>query len=243
MASISIPSTPAPKLKALTPTTDPNVAYQELAPQYANELSAIAQEEKQLGQTRSTTLTQLGQDKTTNLTALDQAKVNAFKNYGYSANARGVLFSGFQPYAQNQYTTTVYKPGVDKVNTAYTRGVGAANTNFNTSMISLKDKLAQLNLQRIGEAQQLVLNTQAQNKAQAAAASSAADKAQSMNLQDFTNNVEAGLIKVMGSDKHVSPGNFKQALNLWTSKGLPASAFYDTFKSYINTSHIQDYVR
>lgn len=71
--------------------------------------------------------------------------------------------------------------------------------------------------------------------------SQASQLASGMDLEEFVSLTEAGLKKKMGGDGNVSPETFKQALALWTNKGLPASEFINKYSGFINKSHIQDY--
>lgn len=156
------------------PTTNYGDAYNSFENVYAPQVQAVQAQQAQALQTKNTTLAQLDQDKTTNLSSLDQAKVNAFKDNATTANARGLNFSGYTPYTNDQYTTNTYNPGVDKVNTDYTRGVADTNTTYDQNNQSLIDKITAINQQRANDANTLVLNTQqAQQEAAQAAAKSA----------------------------------------------------------------------
>lgn len=226
MATIPIPSTPAPKLKALTPTTDPNQAYAELGPQYTNEMNAIGQESNQLDTNFNTTMADLGTTRSQTMSSLDQAKSNAFTSYGNTANSRGLFFSGFQPYEQNNYMQTKYNPGVTDANTKYTEGVNSANATLNAGKQSLQDKIAQLNQQRADEAQQLVLNTQAQQAADAkanAAAAKAAGPTEAQQKQAFSDASLANMQRLAGSDGHISPETYAQEAIKWLNAGYSVS--------------------
>lgn len=76
------------------------------------------------------------------LSSLDQAKANAFKDIGDSANAKGVLFSGFTPDQQAQYVGTKYLPAV--------AAAKEATTNAKTTLLG---KINDINLQRSQVAQ------------------------------------------------------------------------------------------
>jgi hypothetical protein len=80
-----------------------------------------------------------------------------------------------------------------------------------------------------------------QKQAATRAYSQASGLASDMDLEEFVSLTEASLNKKMGGDGNVSPETFKQALSLWTTKGLPVSEFINKYSKYINKSHIQDY--
>jgi hypothetical protein len=131
-------------------------------------------------------------------------------------------------------------------------GRGQAAGDFNTSLTNQSienqsNQLAMTDMERKAQLDmtqnqrnfeiQKVQAAQAASKAYASAANAAAD----MDLEEFVSLTEAGMKKKMGGDGFVSPETFKQAIALWSSKGLPVSEFINKYSGFINKSHIQDY--
>lgn len=203
---------PSPQLP--TATTDYATAYNSLGYKYDpevqsvnNQLNAIPGQQQQA------------------LSSLDQAKVNAFKTIGNNANARGLLFSGYQPDQQESYTKNTYQPGVQKVN-----DTAAANTK------SLQDKITEINRARSVDAATLVQNTKDQQAAAAAAAQKAAVAAQTKatkaaqpTTNDIANSIRVNLVKNSGKDGYVSPGDYAKAYVDWINNGQSANSFDATF--------------
>lgn len=204
------------------PTVDYATAYNEVGNQFAAQLGQIQTQQQQALEDKNTALAQLGQTKTTNLSALDQAKANAFKNDALTSNARGLLYSGYTPYTNDQYVQNSYNPNVAKVNTAYDTGVQQTNTNYDRTAQSLQDKIAQINQDRANAANTLVLNTQSQQAADAKAAAAAAKASgptEAQQKQTFSNASLQYLRTQMGGDAHVSPETYAQEAIKWIKAG------------------------
>lgn len=168
--------------------------------------------------------------------SLDQAKVNAFKDIDTSANAKGILFSGFSPDQQAQYIGTKYLPAVANLKTTYQNNKNA-----------LLGKINQLNADRSTEARGIVstaltaAQTAAYNQAKLQIAaqkansgssnSSAAKTAQASQAADALNRY---LIHKTGKDTYLSPYDYNAALSAWAQDGYSTSQFQAIFGHYKN---------
>lgn len=224
-----------PTLRALTPTTDVRQAYAELAGNYAPYERQLQNEESAAQTTRNASIGKLGEEKGLTLTSLDQAKVNAFTGFKNTANARGMLFSGYQPYQQKSYTDTTYTPGVNKANLTYKEGVQSAQDTYNTTHQSLQDKIAELNLQRMNSAQQLVADTNATNAANARALAAAGPN-ESQQRQLFSNASLSYLARKAGGNGKISPNTYAAEAIKWLNAGYSL----DQFKSVVNSAGLLD---
>lgn len=221
------------------PTTNYGQAYNEVGNQFTLPMQQVQQEQAQALTAHNTNLGTLAADQKTSLSSLDQAKANAFTTIGNNANAKGVLFSGYQPYENGQYVQNTYNPNVQKVNTAYTTGVANENTNYGNTTQSLQDKIAQINQDRANAANSLVLNTKA---AQVAAANKAASAAKSAAAKapskaQIVNAISQGLNNVKGGDGYVSPQDYATAYKDWIQAGQSASSFGAFFKQFQNPNN------
>lgn len=140
-------------------TTDYTTAYNELGSTYDPETAAV-----------NTDIAALPPQQAASQASLDQAKANAFKTNSLTSNARGILFSGYTPQANQDYTTNTYAPAVTNL-----------NNKIQTQQQTLQQKITDINNQRAQGAESLVESTQEANaKVQAAALrtqTSAANKA------------------------------------------------------------------
>lgn len=196
-------------------TTDYGTAYGELDSSY----------DPQVAQVNAALATLPGQQAAAQ-SSLDQAKANAFKDYSLTSNSRGLLYSGYQPYQQNSYTTNTYDPAVKNLNDKVT-----------TQTQSLKDKITDINNKRAVAAENLVLSTQNdQAKASVGSSGGSGSSASSKPLtqRDTTSAIRQGLESVKGSDGHVSPGNLAKAYQIWTEQGLNPNSFWTNFQGYWN---------
>lgn len=213
-------------------TTDFNTAYQEFGNVYNPQVDAV-----------NTQLAALPGQQATQQASLDQAKTNAFTNNALTANARGIMYSGYTPAQNTSYTTNTYNPAVTKL-----------NTDFTTQKQTLTDKINAINQQRSNDANSLVQNTvQAQQQAaaeaakeQATAAREAANAAKSAGALPSTAQVRIainqGLSSVKGGDGYVSPQDYATALGDWLAAGQSRNSFNNEFKNYRNpTNTYYDY--
>lgn len=198
------------------PTTDLTTAYNELGNVYDPQTSQV-----------NTALAAIPGQQQAAMSSLDQAKANAFRDIGTTANNRGLLYSGYSPYEQNDYTTNKYNPAVTDLNNKV-----ADQTK------TLQQKLTDINQSRSNAAQSLVSQTQdaqakidAQN-AKLSTGSTASSK--SLSQKDTTSALRQGLESVKGADGHVSPGNLAKAYQIWTSQGLNPNSFWTNFQGYWN---------
>lgn len=228
------------------PTTDYNTAVKEVAATYAPSYKQITTAQNQALADKNTNLSQLLENKNTGLSSLNQAKANAFKNIGYTANARGVLFSGYSPYQQNEYTVNTYNPGVKNVNTAYNRGVLSTNTAYSRAMQTLADKLASLRQQQANAAQSLVNASQPKVTASyGGSRSSGGSGASGSSAGSFsgtpTNQKVSAALRtyvesknLFGGDGHVAPSTLAAMYNTWKDYGLTDKAFWAAFQGLWN---------
>lgn len=165
------------------------------------------------------------------LSSLDQAKVNAFRDITNSANAKGMLFSGFTPDQEATYTGTKYLPAV-----------AAAKTASLNAKTSLQGKLNQLTLDRSNAASGIVdkaqtaANTAAYKNAQLAISASKASNASPKmpSQQQVSSAIRQGLSGVRGSDGYVAPQDYAQAYKDWVSAGFDGSQFDKYFGDLMN---------
>lgn len=129
-------------------TTDYATAYGELGSTYDPEVAAV-----------NTDIAALPAQQAAAQASLDQAKANAFKSNALTSNARGVLFSGYTPQANSDYTANTYNPAVTNL-----------NTKTQNQQQTLQDKITDINNQRAQGAESLVEDTQEANAKVTAAA-------------------------------------------------------------------------
>lgn len=139
------------------PTTDFGTAYSELGVAYDPQVATV-----------NTQLAALPGQQQTQQTQLDQGKANAFTNNSLTANARGLMYSGYTPVQNAAYTTNTYTPAVTKL-----------NTDFTDQKQTLQDKITSINQQRSNDAESLVQSTQAERAKEAATAARATAKTSS----------------------------------------------------------------
>lgn len=215
------PATSAVAPNNPAPTTDYGTAYNEEGAIYDPQLSDVATEQQQLA-----TQTQQSQAQ------LDQAKANAFTNDSLTANARGLMYSGYTPSTNTAYTTNTYNPAVTKLQTSNA-----------SSATTLQEKIDELNQNRANDAANLVSSTQTSNAEAAKTAAEAATKAATASkaAQPTTNDIAAAvtqnLAKASGSDGYVSPEDYAQAYIDWINNGQSASSFKSTFSRFENPNN------
>lgn len=197
-------------------TTDYGTAYGEFGSTYDPQIAQV-----------NTAIAALPGQQAAAQSSIDQAKANAFKDFSLTSNARGLLYSGYQPYQQNSYTTNTYNPAVKNLNDKVTNQTQ-----------SLKDKITDISNKRAVAAENLVLQTQnAQDKAATASSrlsGGSSASAKPLTQRDTTSAIRQGLESVKGSDGHVSPGNLAKAYQIWTSQGLNPNSFWTNFQGYWN---------
>lgn len=199
-------------------------AYGSLSSVYDPQVQLVQQEQAQLP----------GQQQTV-LSSLDQAKVNAFRDITNSANAKGMLFSGFTPNQEATYIGTKYLPAVAN-----------AKTSFQNQANTLQDKINQINAQRASQAQGIVSSatTAAQNAAYKNAQLAISAQKASTNSKASTvaaNQSAAQAINdalkksnQIGRDGYLSPYTYNDALSAWVQDGLSKSDFTSIFGHYQN---------
>lgn len=208
-------------------TTDYGTAYNEFGNEYDPQVAQI-----------NTQLAALPGQQQQQQSLLDQAKANAFTNNALTSNARGIMYSGYTPAKNTDYTTNTYNPSVQKL-----------NTDFQNQTQTLQQKITDINQQRANDANTLVQNTQ-QAQAQAAAealkvqqsaAKSASSKSSSTAKAalptQIANQIRANLAQVTGKDGYVSPEDYAQAYIDWINNGQSASSFNTNFASFKNKAN------
>lgn len=178
-----------------------------------------------------TQISQLQPQQDAEQASLDQAKVNAFRDIGDSANAKGVLFSGFTPDQQARYIGTKYLPAVADLKTTF-------QNNKNT----LQDKIDQLNVQRSQQAQGIVSDASSaaekaaydQQKLAISASKASAGSTALPSAAQVKSGIQQGLQSVIGKDGYVSPQDYAAALQDWLAAGLDRAGFNKQYKNFRN---------
>lgn len=175
---------------------------------------------------------------------LDQAKVNAFRDITTSANAKGMLFSGFSPDQQAQYVGTKYLPAVANL-----------KQTFANQRTTLLDKINQINAQRSQQASQTV--SAAQNAASLAAyrnaqlqlgyarlAQSGARSGQptaAQMRQAVIGHIQDQFVNLRGKDGKVSNETWAGALNDAAAVGIKPQDFWQQYGQYVNRKYANSY--
>lgn len=199
-------------------TTDYNTAYAEFGNVYDPQVADVKNQQTQLAQSAQVSQNQL-----------DQARTNAFSNNSLTANARGLMYSGYTPAQNTAYTSNIYNPADQKL-----------ITNTQNQQQSLTEKIAAINQQRANDANSLVQNTQqaqAQAAKEAAAAARAGAKANLPSQAQIGSMISSGLAKVTGRDGYVAPEDYAQAYVDWINSGGNASSFNSQFGRYKNPNN------
>lgn len=184
--------------------------------------------------------------------ALDQAKVNAFKDIDNSANAKGMLFSGFSPDQQAQYVGTKYLPAR-----------AALASQQQQQQFSLQDQLNKIMAARATQTQGIIADQTKAEIEQQKADQDAAYKQAQLNLgyarlsasggggraptaaqikSDVANHIVTQFNAYRGRDGKVSNETWANGLNDWTAAGGKVSDFWKAYGSqYVNTKYKRDY--
>lgn len=186
----------------------------------------------------------------------------AFGQIEQSASDKGMLFSGFSPDAQAEYTASTYLPALAKMqeaiastragllgkkididadvyNRAFATREGDVTAKRNWD-ISEADRLAR---EREAEKQRAFQAEQGRLEREAAARQAAASRSASAgpNVAAITTSVGNFLQSKVGKDGKVSPASFQQGRQQWVQAGGNPDAYAQAFYGYVNRSHIDDY--
>ena len=182
---------------------------------------------------------------------LAAAQNREFGKIEQRASDKGMLFSGFSPDAQAEYTSTTYLPALAKLQEAiastragllgkkididadvYGRAVGlresdiAAKRNWDISEADRIAREREAERNRQFEAQQNALKIAAERSSSSGGGGGGVTAAQSFS---------AALGKVTGKDGYVGPGDYTKFKNQWISSGAGSAAQFDaTFSSFRN---------
>ena len=186
--------------------------------------------------------------------ALEQARANAFRDISSTAQQRGMLFSGFAPEQQAQYTGTKYLPALAGV-----------EQSLQQRKMNLEQQLNQLNVAQRQSAQDILSKQLAaeeaarqreidrQLKVQLARMSIAARSAgrgmsEAEKLQydiaSMQNRIQQNKdlqYKSAQGTGYLSPASYKDFKNQWLAAGRKASDFEANFAQYANPTHLWDY--
>ena len=178
-------------------------------------------------------------------------QVQAFGNIEQAASDKGMLFSGFSPDQQAQYTATTYLPALANLQAtiAQTRSAlmgkkadldtSVFNKAFDTRegdisrRFSFDERVAgqQFSASEAEKARQFEARENAATRAAQAAQSAASRAAEPSAAQ----NMSTALTSKVGGDGFVSPGTWNALRAQWTSGGYgDAAAFDQAFADYRN---------
>lgn len=186
----------------------------------------------------------------------------AFGQIEQGASNKGMLFSGFSPDAQAEYTSSTYLPALAKLQEAiastranllgkktdldadvYARAVGIREGDVNAKRtwdMSVEERRAaaeEAERNRQFQATENAKQIAAENSRAAASRAASAGP----NVAAITANVDSFLKSKVGKDGKVSPASFQQARSQWVGAGGNPDAFAQAFYGYVNRSHIDDY--
>mgnify|MGYP000968024743 CR=1 FL=1 len=199
------------------------------------------------------------------IAGMEARKDKTFGQIEQRASDKGMLFSGFSPDAQAEYTASTYLPALaalqEKIAATRSQLLGKKadlDTNVFEKAYQTREgdigrrftydegersrafQAAENEKRRAFEADQNERNRQSQaalQRAQIAASRAAA----SGNVPDIKRAIQRFLDPLRGGDKKVSPRNFKRGLEMWMGAGGAPASYYRTFQNYVNMSHSQDY--
>lgn len=195
---------------------------------------------------------------------LDATKDRTFGQIEQRASDKGMLFSGFSPDAQAEYTATSYLPALAQLQAqiAQTRSqllgkkadldTNVFNQAFQTREgdIGRKFTYDQAEADRAFQANQAEIQrrfTEAQNekdRAQARALQAAQAKASAPrgpSTAAVVQSIVGELQGRAGKDGYVSPKTYNDARQAWVALGGKPADFDGTFRGFANPSHSKDY--
>lgn len=203
------------------------------------------------------------------IAGMEARKDKAFGQIEQRASDKGMLFSGFSPDAQAEYTASTYLPALaalqEKIAATRSQLLGKKadlDTNVFEKAYQTREgdigrrftydegersrafQAAENEKRRAFEADQNERNRQSQaalQRAQIAASRAASRAAASGNVPDIKAAITRFLDPLRGGDKKVSPKTFKRGLEIWMGAGGAPASYYRTFQNYVNMSHSQDY--
>lgn len=203
------------------------------------------------------------------IAGMEARKDKTFGQIEQRASDKGMLFSGFSPDAQAEYTASTYLPALaalqEKIAATRSQLLGKKadlDTNVFEKAYQTREgdigrrftydegersrafQAAENEKRRAFEADQNERNRQSQaalQRAQIAASRAASRAAASGNVPDIKAAITRFLDPLRGGDKKVSPKTFKRGLEIWMGAGGAPASYYRTFQNYVNMSHSQDY--
>lgn len=182
---------------------------------------------------------------------LDATKDRTFGQIEQRASDKGMLFSGFSPDAQAEYTATSYLPALAQLqaqiaqtrsqllgkkadldtnvfNQAFSTREGDINRNFTYNERVAGQKFSANEAERDRQ-------FQAREAAAARAASAAQSAAARAAEPTAAQNMSTALTAKVGGDGYVSPGTWNALRAQWTSGGYGSAAAFDqAFADYRN---------
>lgn len=214
---------------------DYNTANSQIASEYDPQ---IAQVNTQIGD--------LGRQQDAQMSALDQAKVNAFRDITNTANAKGMLFSGFTPDQQATYTGTKYLPAVANLQTSFnntknqlTGQINTLNANRNKEalgLVSASQKAYNDYIQQQNDNYYKQANLDLGYARLGVSQANAAAKTPTPTVQNvgsaLYNQVKSN--KLIGSDGHVAPATLAAMYNTWKGYGLKDADFWKNYQGLWN---------
>lgn len=196
------------------------------------------------------------------IAGLQAQQQQAFGQIEQAASDKGMLFSGFTPNEQAQYTSTTYLPALANLqatiaqtrsalmgkkadldtnvfNKAFDTREGDVDRKFQwqTAIDDRNFQAKQAQLQREFDATE-----SARDRAAAAANAAAANASNAAAVFDADRKgVSKDLQTVAGSDGYVSPSDWTKLKNQWVGSGYDSKTFNNYFGQFRNTSHLKDY--
>ena len=200
---------------------------------------------------------------------MEARKDKAFGQIEQRASDKGMLFSGFSPDAQAEYTASTYLPALaalqEKIAATRSQLLGKKadlDTNVFEKAYQTREgdigrrftydegersrafQAAENEKRRAFEADQNERNRQSQaalQRAQMSASRAVSRAAASGNVPNIKAAIARFLDPLRGGDKKVSPATFKKGLEMWMGAGGAPASYYRAFQGYVNMSHSQDY--
>lgn len=199
------------------------------------------------------------------IAGMDATKDRTFGQIEQRASDKGMLFSGFSPDAQAEYTATSYLPALANLQAqiAQTRtqllgkkadlDTNVFNQAFQTREgdVSRKFTYDQAKEDRKFQANQAKIQrkfTEAQNEKDRAharamqAAQARASAPQGPSTAAVVGSIVGELQKRAGKDGYVNPKTYHDARASWVALGGKPADFDGTFRGFANPSHINDYL-
>lgn len=186
------------------------------------------------------------------ISALEQAKINAYRDIGTTARARGMQFSGFSPEQEARYTGATYLPALANVRSQYAAGMTALDKAL--ADIGLAQGTQALNIyqtektraqeqeqwQREMDWKSAQAELDRQLERQRIAASRSSSSSSQQLLQTYS-QIAGALNQAAGTDGYVHPTDYKAARSDAARQGISGEDFDKYYGGYINPSHGGDY--